>query len=179
MDRKVEVVPYNPVWPQLFQEELKILLEVLQPEFLGAHHFGSTSIPGIMAKPILDLLIEVQSIDRVDALNPAMMAVGYEPRGEYGIPGRRYFSKDTHGIRTHHVHIYQSGHTEIQRHLNFRDFMRAHPDHAQAYSRLKVEIAAQFTYDPAAYTDAKTDFIQQMDALAAVWRAQNPLDEPL
>ncbi len=170
MARKIEVVPYNPDWPRLYSAEAERIAAALGGEMTAIHHIGSTAIPGIKAKPVLDFLVAVPRIERVDELNDSMVVLGYEPRGEYGIPGRRFFIKHTAGMRTHHVHIFQNGNPEITRHLNFRDYLRAHPDEAQAYSRLKEELARQYPEDSHGYTEGKNEFVQEIDQRAKVWK---------
>ncbi len=103
-----------------------MILEVLGSELLEIHHIGSTSIPGIYAKPIIDILGGARKIEDIDPYNDAMARIGYGARGEFGLPGRRFFVK---GVpkRTHHLHIFESGNTELTRHLAFRDYMIAHP----------------------------------------------------
>src|SRR5205085_5583576 len=105
-------------------------------------HIGSTAIPDIYAKPVLDLLVEVRDITEVDGQSSAMESLGYEVMGEYGIPGRRYFRKDNReGIRTHHIHAFEAGSAEAGRHLAFRNYMITHPVDAQRYSELKRKLA--------------------------------------
>lgn len=130
---------------------------------------GSTEV-GILAKPIIDILVEVEDITAVDGYNPDMAALGYTPKGENGIPGRRYFRKGSDSRHTHHIHAFQTGHPEIGRHLDFCDYLIAHPEAAQAYSALKARLAREFPYDGAAYTEAKTGFIRNVDAQATRWR---------
>ncbi len=173
MKRKVELAVYSPDWAKQFEEEAERLTAVLHPILLAIHHIGSTAVPGIRAKPIIDILIEVRDIGQVDGYNQAMAALGYTAKGENGIPGRRYFRKGSDRRHTHHVHVFQRGHPEIGRHLAFRDYLIAHPEAAQAYSDLKMQLARQFRTDTAAYTEAKSDFIRDVDAKAAVWRANN------
>ena len=108
--RKVEVVAHDPKWHKEFEQESRHLAKALGENLKAIHHIGSTSIPGIYAKPIIDFLGEVEAIAAVDLCNPAMESIDYEAMGEYGIPGRRYFRKDNAtGIRTHHVHIFETG----------------------------------------------------------------------
>ena len=108
----------------------------------------------------------------MDVCNPAMEALGYEACGEFGIPGRRYFRKDdAAAIRTHHVHAFAVGSPEIERHLAFRDFLRAHPTWAEQYSDLKRNLAAAHADSIERYMDGKDAFIQEVDRLAAAWRA--------
>lgn len=133
---------------------------------VAIEHIGSTAIPGIKAKPIIDILLVVRDIERVDAKNNAMQNLGYEALGEYGIPGRRYFRKRKGEEDTHHVHTFQEGNPEVQRHVLFRDYLRAHADEAQAYTRLKERLAEQFQHDIDVYTEGKSGFIQRIDQLA-------------
>ena len=114
---KVLVEPHNPLWADMFDAEAKLVTEALGPNALAIHHIGSTAIPTIYAKPIIDLLVEVAEIDEVVAHNPAMEALGYEAMGEFRIPGRRCFRKDDEAdVRTHHVHVFVAGSSEVQRH---------------------------------------------------------------
>jgi GrpB-like predicted nucleotidyltransferase (UPF0157 family) len=169
MSRVIEVVPYNPEWPGLFHIESEHIRRVFGDEIVAIHHIGSTAIPGIKAKPVLDFLVVVQHIAQVNGYNQAMISLGYEPLGENGIPGRRYFRKDTNGIRSHHVHIFQVGHPEIDRHIHFREYLCCHPEDMYAYSHLKESLTQQYRLDPPGYNDAKSMFIQEIDRKAAAW----------
>lgn len=168
--RKVEVVPHNPDWPRQFQEESERIIIAFGSEIVIIHHFGSTSIPGIPAKPTIDMLVEVRDINRIDGYNEAMVQMGYEPKGEFGIAGRRFFRREVDSRRTHHVHIYQVDNPEIARHLNFRDYMRVHPAEAAAYGRLKEQLAQQFPDDMESYVAGKSDFVCEVERKAKVWR---------
>jgi len=170
VSRIIEVVPYQPNWPYLYRQEARQIAAALGGEIVLIHHIGSTAIPGIMAKPVIDCLIEVRDIEQVDAYNEAMITLGYDPRGENGISGRRYFNKLRGNTHTHHLHIFQVGHPEINRHLDFRDYLRAHPAKAQAYSQLKASLAQNYRYDASAYTDAKSAFVRDIDQCASEWR---------
>ena len=164
---KVKVHPPNPQWPQDFEAEAAQIALALGNNVAHIHHIGSTSIPNIYAKPVIDMLVEVSAIDQVDAYNGAMAALGYTAMGEYGLPGRRYFRKDNaEGVRTHHVHTFQLGSSEVVRHLAFRDFMRANPDCAQQYSDLKRALAAQHPDDIDGYMDGKDEFVKAMEQRA-------------
>ncbi len=131
-------------------------------------NMGSTAIPGMKAKPIIDLLVEVASIEMVDvdACQANMAALGYESHGECGIPGRRYFSRGNGEQHTHHVHVFERGHDDIQRVLCFRDYLIAHPEDAQRYSQLKERLSTEFRFDPPGYTDSKSAFIQEINRKA-------------
>lgn len=172
MARTIEIVAYNPQWPQMYHEEAAKIRAVLAAQIITIHHIGSTAIPNLSAKPVIDMLVEVQQIESVDAYNPQMEQLGYTPKGEYGIPQRRYFSKANGTTRTHHLHIFPQGHPEIERHLAFRDYLIAHPHEAQAYEKLKRELADPFRYDSIGYTDGKSEFIRGVDQRARLWRKE-------
>jgi len=168
---KVVVVPHDPKWVDRFAIEREMVAQTLGSNVAAIHHIGSTAIPTVYAKPIIDMLIEVENIDEVDAYRPAMEELGYEALGEFGIPGRRYFRKESDaGIRTHHAHAFATGCPEIARHLAFRDFMIAHPDWAARYSDLKQTLATAHLDNIELYMDGKDAFIKEIDRRAAVWR---------
>lgn len=169
--RKVEVTPYDSTWPQRYEAEAARIGRIFGSEILAIDHIGSTSVPGLAAKPVVDILVSVRSIERIDLYNASMEAIGYEARGENGIPGRRYFQKGGH-LRTHHVHMFQAGNAEIERHLTFRDYLRAHPDKAAAYGALKSELSILHPNDIEAYIRDKNDFVRTLDAEAARWRQE-------
>src|SRR5918911_3848893 len=169
--RKVEVVPHDPQWRDEFEAEAKQVAAALGENVVAVHHIGSTAIPNIYAKPVIDLLVEVRDITAADGRGSAMESLGYEVMGEYGIPGRRYFRKDNReGIRTHNVHAFEAGSAEGERHLAFRDYMIAHPADAQRYGELKRKLAEEHPQSMDEYMDGKDGFIKEMDRRAARWR---------
>jgi GrpB-like predicted nucleotidyltransferase (UPF0157 family) len=170
--RKIIVVPYNPDWPVQFRAEAAKIAAIFGPDLVSIHHIGSTSVPGLSAKPIIDMMPVVRDIEGVDLFNPAMIRLGYQPRGEYGIPGRRYFVKGSDANRTHHIHIFALGNPEVNRHLDFRDYLIAHPAEAQQYAALKAELARQFPHDIEGYMAGKDDFIKETIQKAQQWQAK-------
>lgn len=169
--RKVEVVPHNPRWRDAFAAEAQQVAAALGENVVAIHHVGSTAIPNIYAKPVIDLLVEVRDVNEVDGRTPSMRALGYEVLGEYGIPGRRFFRKDNReGIRTHNIHAFEAGSAEVGRHMTFRDYMIAHPSDAQRYSELKRRLAEEHPQSLDGYMDGKDGFIKEMDRRAAQWR---------
>ena len=169
---RVRVVAHDPTWKNDFQAEADHIARALGDIVVFLHHIGSTAITGIFAKPIIDILLEVDDIVRLDDKSSAMEQLGYEAMGEFGIPGRRYFRKDNaSGIRTRQVHAFAAGSTEIERHLAFRDYMIAHSVAAQAYGQLKQRLAREHPDDIEAYVDGKDLFIKEHEAKAIVWRA--------
>jgi len=142
----------------------------LGKSLLAIHHIGSTSIPGIHAKPIIDMLAVASDLPEVDQRAQRMQAIGYEAMGEFGIPGRRYFRRDNAaGVRTEQVHAFAVDSPHIRRHLAFRDFLRSHADLAQEYSQLKQRLAVAHPLDMEAYMDGKDAFIRETEARALEW----------
>ncbi|WP_017728753.1 GrpB family protein [Halalkalibacterium ligniniphilum] len=170
--RKVIVLPYQDYWVALFQKEAKSLKAIFSSEIIDIHHIGSTSVPNLASKPIIDLLIEVKSIKKIDKYNHDMELFGYERKGEKGIAGRRFFQKGG-DERTHHVHVFEVGHPEIKRHLLFRDYLAAHPEDAQQYGELKLALAKQFPTDISSYIEGKDSLIKKLEQKANKWNRTN------
>ena len=171
---KVEVVPHDPSWRDVFEAESKQIALALTENAIAIHHIGSTAISQIHAKPIIDMLVVVKYIIKVDTQNSALEALGYQAMGEFGISGRRFFRKGNEaGIRTHHIHTFEVNSPQIERHLRFRDYMISHPKDAHQYSELKQELANKYYNNIEGYMDGKTGFIKAMDMKAAKWRASD------
>lgn len=166
--RKVEVSSYSEKWSFDFAEEAAKLKLIFGNEIVDIHHIGSTSVPGLKAKPIIDIMPVVQDIGIIDQYNQAMQNIGYKPKGENGIPGRRYFQKGGDN-RSHHVHIYQVGSKEIHRHLAFRDYLKSYPDIMERYSELKERLAQQFPYDIDSYIKGKELLAKEIEEKALEW----------
>lgn len=171
---EVLVVPPHAAWTDAFAQEAAEIRAALGPVVADVHHIGSTAIRGIYAKPVIDILLVVDSHARLDAGSAGMATLGYEGMGEFGIPGRRYFRKNSaEGLRTHQVHAFEAGSPHLFRHLAFRDYMNAHAEAAQAYSTLKQNLAAAFPHDIEAYMDGKDPFIQEHEARALKWAKED------
>ncbi|HGO6775922.1 TPA: GrpB family protein, partial [Legionella pneumophila] len=161
----IKVVPYDSSWSMQFEQEAEQIKKALGNNCIDIHHIGSTSVPGLAAKPVIDMIPVILDLSKVDSANTAMRTLGYEAKGEYGIPFRRYFQKGDNQ-RTHHAHVFELGNSEIERHLKFRDWMRSHPEDREAYARLKQELARQYSDDITAYCLGKEDFIAIIDKKA-------------
>ncbi|MEN7536053.1 GrpB family protein [Aurantiacibacter flavus] len=160
MSEAVELAPYDPHWPSAYTAEAKRLSEALADALCALHHIGSTSVPGLVAKPVIDMLGEAQDLAAIDACAPALADLGYLARGENGIPGRRFFEKrDAAGNRSHHLHVFALGATEIAKHLAFRDRLRADPTLSADYAALKLAILAGGVERREDYQQAKSAFI--------------------
>jgi GrpB-like predicted nucleotidyltransferase (UPF0157 family) len=176
---RIAVVPYDPRWPQEFERAAGEVIPALGPGLLAVHHIGSTSIPGMYAKPVIDILVIVEDLHAVDGRTAEMQTLGYQVLGEFGMEGRRYFRRDdSTGKRTHQIHAFAQGSPHVARHLAFRDFMRAHPDVAREYGDLKRRLAEAHPHDIEAYMDGKDGFIKEMEARALEWSATSAGGRP-
>lgn len=162
----VELVPHDPRWAASARDRAEELERALGPVLVVVHHIGSTAVPGIVAKPILDLMPEVTSIDMLDRARGDVEALGYAWWGEYGLPGRRYCSLTdaATGKRLVQLHCYESGSAEIARHLAFRDYLRQRPEIAAEYETVKQACRELHSDDSHAYTDCKTEWIKRVEA---------------
>lgn len=166
----VLVVPPDPNWPLAFADEARRIRAALRALDVEIEHIGSTAIVGIFAKPVIDMLLSVERIELLDVHVGTMQAIGYEAKGEFGIPGRRYFRKDSaSGIRTHQVHAFKRGSDGERRHLAFRDYMNANAEAAREYSELKQMLATEMALDSERYINGKNAFIKQHETLALHW----------
>ncbi|MBN1518029.1 GrpB family protein [Candidatus Sumerlaeota bacterium] len=162
----VAIAPYDPVWPELFQQEKANLLACLPQGLIKRiEHFGSTAVPGLAAKPIVDMLVEVTSLDETREIVPPILEPrGYDyfwrpTMGDDTPPFYAWFIKrDAAGNRTHHIHMIEA-HFEHWDRLLFRDYLIAHPRVAQEYAELKQRLSTAHAHDRIAYTQAKTEFI--------------------
>ncbi|WP_293145300.1 GrpB family protein [Okeania sp. SIO3I5] len=169
--RKVEVVNHNQKWREKFQIEAQKINPILGENIIAIHHIGSTAIADIYAKPIIDILVEVKNLVKVDERNSLMESLDYEVMGEFGIAERRYFRKNNQeGIRTYHVHIFEVNSKQVERHLAFRDYMISHPEDAHKYSELKGSLAQKYPTDIDSYMNGKDSFIKEIDRKATQWR---------
>ena len=172
--RKVEVKSHDNKWSNKYEKAKNKINNIYKDILVDIHHIGSTAIPNILAKPVIDIMVVVKDINKVDQFDNSMQELGYEPKGEFGIKNRRFFQKGGNH-RSHHVHIFEKGNQEIQRHLNFRDYLRAHPAKAKQYSKLKEKLAEKYPYNVDKYIEGKNDFIKEIDSEAAKWAAERKL----
>jgi len=166
----VEITEYQPAWAGLFKQESERISRIFGENLAEIHHIGSTAVPGLVAKPIIDLMAEVTSLEACDAVNAEMRLLGYEPMDTYGIPGRRYYRKfSPDRTRTHHLHAFLAGSDHVVRHLAFRDYLIAHPETARTYGDLKRKLAAIDGGDWDSYVTGKERFVRQTERLALDW----------
>jgi GrpB-like predicted nucleotidyltransferase (UPF0157 family)/predicted acetyltransferase len=163
-EEPVVVADYDAAWPRLFEEERAALAAALGGAAVAIEHVGSTAVPGLAAKPIVDILVGLRSYPAAAGEIAAVEAVGYVYRGELGIPGRQFFARGR--PRTHvHATLYQSDFWRS--HLLFRDYLRASPEDAARYAALKRELAVRYREDRTGYTESKDSFVADVLARAS------------
>lgn len=161
---RIEIVEYDPRWPALYEEERTRVAAALGGMVECIEHIGSTSVPGLSAKPIIDLLVTVPHLGPVDPYVEPLGSLGYSYFPILGNAQRYTFGKgDPH---THHLHIVQQGSEDHMRPLAFRDYLRTHPDDARRYAALQRQLARQFHEDRRAYLQGKTDFVRSIETRA-------------
>jgi GrpB-like predicted nucleotidyltransferase (UPF0157 family) len=176
----IVVCDYDPAWPVLFEKESAIIRNALGPLVLTVEHVGSTAVPGLPSKPIIDLLVGVRSFDEaMERCVEPMQGLGYVYIPEYAswLPGELFFRKGPPGPWTHHVHLMETCHPRTEAFLVFRDYLRAHPDAARAYAAIKRSLAVSSQDDIKAYRTGKNSFVEETTEKARAWHArtqQNP-----
>jgi GrpB-like predicted nucleotidyltransferase (UPF0157 family) len=159
---RVELVEHDPTWAELFESEKGRISAIFDGRVVGIEHIGSTSVPELCAKPIVDVLVGLRELELSEQEIEAMRALGYEYLGEYGLSGRLFFRKQP---LTHHVHVVAHGGDHWQRQLTFRDALRSDPEERRRYDAFKRKLAAE-GHSRDAYTELKTPFIREVEARA-------------
>ena len=160
--KRILIEPYDTTWAVLFATLRDRLKSALGPLALRIEHVGSTAVPGLHAKPVIDIDVVVPNETRLTEVIDALRPLGYEHQGDLGIEGREAFGPEpTEQARAnHHLYVCRESGRELKRHLAFRDYLIAHPERAAEYGRLKQELAQRLGQDREAYTDAKTVFVE-------------------
>jgi GrpB-like predicted nucleotidyltransferase (UPF0157 family) len=166
----IELLPQDPQWSGVFDEAKVVLSAVLGEYALDIQHVGSTSIPRISAKPVIDIAVAIERYPLPDEVLAAVEALGYTYWSEYGIPHRHLFFRRDLPVG-HNVHVNELANGEFQKHVLFRDYMRAHPDDAREYESLKRELAARYD-EVGTYAENKTEYVQGILSKAQVWRQE-------
>ena len=156
--RTIAVVDYDPMWPRVCEEVRATVWKVLKDFAIAVEHVGSTSVPGLAAKPIVDVDVVVASDSDIGKAIEQLATFGYEYRGDLGVTGREAF-RNPPGVTSHHLYVCREGVTPLRNHLALRDYLRSHPDKVVAYGDLKKRLAQQFPHDIDAYIAGKTNFI--------------------
>lgn len=164
----IEVVPYDPHWPTRFARARRQIQSLIGVYITSIEHIGSTAVPGLAAKPVIDILIGVRHLEDAPEFLPPLATLGYTyiPEHESTFPERRYLHRIVQRRHTHHLHIVEPASEFFRVHILFRNYLRTHPDAAAAYGALKAQLAEQYRCDREAYTEAKSDFIREILRLA-------------
>jgi putative glutamine amidotransferase len=165
--RSYSIEPYDPAWPATFEAEAGRLRAALGDQVVRIDHVGSTSVPGLAAKPTIDIQVSVTTMIPRDRYTDALTALGYRWGIDPWSDEHEFFSRDEGNERAFHVHVCPAGGGWERRHLAFRDWLRDHPEDTSAYERLKRELAQRHPRDPYSYADAKSDFVRAIEAKAA------------
>lgn len=159
---EVRLDKHNPEWEILFRKEKKILLENFPNLILEVSHGGSTAIPGIVAKPIIDIFIAIKSLEDAETIKNELEKLGYEYRGSRSVPERILYVKGNPELRTHHLHFVEVNSDEWKNHILIRDYFLKHPDEANKYGKLKEKLAQKYPNNRESYTHAKDEFIKSI-----------------
>ncbi|PSB40393.1 GrpB family protein [Cyanosarcina cf. burmensis CCALA 770] len=169
IDELITVVPYQPHWPDLFHQEQQRLQQTLTKHIFDIQHIGSTAVPGLAAKPIIDILIGLQTLSNVSFPIIALQTLSYEYLGEAGIPGRLYFRRRQE--RAFNIHLVQWGSELWTNNLLLRDFLCTHPEVASRYGQHKQELIKSGVRTLLAYSEKKDSLVAELLHRAQVWRA--------
>lgn len=159
MTAAIIIEEYDPLWPQQFEMLRARIADILGPMAAAIEHIGSTAVPGLAAKPVIDIDVLLRSPSDLPQAITRLAALGYAYQGDLGVPGREAFRPPPESI-PHHLYACPPDSEQFGRHLAFRDFLRAHAEEAAAYALLKHQLAAQFQTDREAYTQRKSAFVQ-------------------
>lgn len=161
-NHKYRIVPYSPEWPEWFTKEAKTLKDIFGSAALSIDHVGSTAIPGMSAKPQLDILVQMKDAGEADACNEALADAGYKAYGDVLGKGGRLFSRWEHGEKAVNLHVYPPGSPAVGEYINVRDYLISHPIEAKDYAALKMELFQKYPDDYLKYREYKDPYIDAM-----------------
>ena len=164
----VLLLPYQPEWKTLFEQEADLLNSIMGAAAYHIEHVGSTAIDGMSAKPIIDLVVVINSLNEAGSWIPTLEAIGYEYRPDQGVPDRLFLAKGPHSRRTHHLSLAEATSEFYIEKLLFRDYLRSHREAFEEYLGLKQELASRHSLDRASYTEGKRVFVERIIQLAQV-----------
>ncbi|NHJ39465.1 MAG: GrpB family protein [Asgard group archaeon] len=167
MSLSVDLVKYNPNWPIQFETEKKLILETFQNFIIHVEHVGSTAIPGISAKPIIDIMIGIESLTEIDEYIELFKTIGYDinPDWNKDFPNQRALDKYENGMKIH-LYIVEFNTERWLKNIHFRDYLREHPEVAEEYNKLKLELVEKYRDDREAYVSGKSQFIKKIEKKA-------------
>jgi GrpB-like predicted nucleotidyltransferase (UPF0157 family)/GNAT superfamily N-acetyltransferase len=169
---RIELIPYDIRWPNLFTDEAKRIQKVLGAHLAAVYHIGSTSIPNMPAKPVIDMMLVIDNLDEMGFIAEQLSQLNYDPIRRQIIPHVSFFTRRQDETIRFHLHLHERGSTQVSRHVNFRDYLIHHPEIARDYAELKIQLAAQFTDDIYSYVAGKDKLVQEIDAKAKLWHGR-------
>lgn len=158
----VKIEAYNEQWPMIYQEEKSKVERIMADKTIAIEHIGSTAIPGLGAKAVIDFMVGVRDLLEVEPFIDPLARIGYEHVYHEAFPNRRFFRRGPWRAGTHHLHVYVYGSDEWNNQLAFRDYLIEHPEKLKEYDKLKKELSLKYPHDRAAYTSAKHPFINEI-----------------
>lgn len=161
-NHKYRVVPYLADWPKWYTKEAARLQKIYGDAIHGIEHVGSTSVPGMAAKPQLDILVQMSDISKADAFNNSLQAIGYEAYGDALQKGGRFYSKWEHGEKVVNLHVYQPDAHAVWEYVAVRDYLRGNPQEAKDYAALKIELYKKYPTDYLKYREIKDAYMAEM-----------------
>lgn len=164
INEKIELQDHDPSWPARFAQERDRLISLFPGTFIEVQHIGSTAIPGLPAKPVIDILAGVESMAVAESVAAPLCQSGYTTSAEFNasLVDRKWFMRWHDGHRTHHLHVVVHRSRVWREHIRFRDALRAQPELARRYAELKSQLAAKHALDRETYTEAKADFVRSV-----------------
>ncbi len=167
---KIEIVPYNSLWPTLFKNEADRIKKKLGTYLKEIYHIGSTSISEMPAKPVIDMMLVFDNLDEIDLIAEKLLQLNYDPIRRQVIPHVSFFTKRQDQALRFHLHLHERGSPQICRHVNFRDYLIQDPEVARDYAELKIQLAAKFADDIYSYVSGKDKLAQEIDSKAKLWK---------
>ena len=174
----IRILQYDPLWPVVYGRERDLILRVLGEEIEEVWHVGSTSVPGLAAKPIIDILVAVKRRGPAEKYTPRLATLAYSHHSHEDDASRLYYWKGTPLAHTHHLHVVEYGSQEHRRHVRFPEYLRGHPETAAEYAELKRRLAAQHGDNMEAYTNGKSQFIEAVLRRAGRSRSSGSTSSP-
>lgn len=162
----VELAEYNSNWKEEYEREEKLLKEVLGERIIAIHHIGSTSIEGLKAKPVIDILVVINSLDEITEIEEILRPYYYENRGQQGVPDRYFFAKGPEDARSHYIHFVEPNSKTYYNQVYFKKYLIEHPEYIKKYCDLKQELAEKYPDERPKYTQGKNEFITSVINLA-------------
>ncbi len=166
---KIEILAYNPHWPDFFAQEASRITKALGGHLREIYHFGSTAIPDMPAKPVIDMMLVCDNVDEIDLIAEKLQELHYYNLRRQIIPHQSFFVRRQDNNISFHLHLHERGSPQIKRHINFRDYVIQHPEDAKAYATLKINLATKFADDRYQYVLGKDKLVQEIDSKAKCW----------